>query len=316
MRSRRAFTLVELLVVIAIIAILIALLIPAVNAARESARRTMCVNNQKQIGLAVNNYIALHNELPSWRDQKLISWRFALLPFLEERAQAEHVRRVQQNHLFQVDVVGGPILSVYQCPSTPGAPRSISALNFEPPPGFPALKTGASDVFAPFMIRYWDPGTGRYTRRASAWYSHASDIDAQYPNRKPNNHVESVTLNQISDGLSHTLLVSEQSGSTTRYSGLSDEVNRYGRRDARDDLGWCNDHFASGWANSYDSDIMELANEAGNAEGSPVNWDNCKGLYSFHNGVNTARCDGSVHFLSESTDWAVLVSLVTRAEAD
>lgn len=64
MDRRRAFTLIELLVVIAIIAILIALLLPAVQQARESARRTQCRNNFKQIGLALHNYHDAHRELP------------------------------------------------------------------------------------------------------------------------------------------------------------------------------------------------------------------------------------------------------------
>jgi prepilin-type N-terminal cleavage/methylation domain-containing protein len=61
---RRGFTLIELLVVIAIIAVLIALLLPAVQAAREAARRAQCVNNLKQIGLAVHNYISTMDALP------------------------------------------------------------------------------------------------------------------------------------------------------------------------------------------------------------------------------------------------------------
>src|SRR5580700_5501585 len=64
MRRRHGFTLIELLVVIAIIAVLIALLLPAVQAAREAARRAQCVNNLKQIGIAIHNYVTTFNVLP------------------------------------------------------------------------------------------------------------------------------------------------------------------------------------------------------------------------------------------------------------
>src|SRR4051794_14334272 len=63
-RPRRGFTLIELLVVIAIIAVLIALLLPAVQAAREAARRAQCVNNLKQLGLAIHNYVSSNDTLP------------------------------------------------------------------------------------------------------------------------------------------------------------------------------------------------------------------------------------------------------------
>jgi prepilin-type N-terminal cleavage/methylation domain-containing protein/prepilin-type processing-associated H-X9-DG protein len=98
-RSRAGFTLIELLVVIAIIAVLIALLLPAVQAAREAARRAQCVNNLKQLGLAVHNY-ADQNQCFPFKDMYphvantacgwSLSWPLAILPGLEQRAMYDN----------------------------------------------------------------------------------------------------------------------------------------------------------------------------------------------------------------------------------
>src|SRR5436190_7067712 len=92
---QRGFTLVELLVVIAIIGILIALLLPAVQSAREAARRTQCKNNMKQIGLAFHNYHGVNKRFPAAAvdyDEPTTkitsSCQTFLLPFLEEKAAA------------------------------------------------------------------------------------------------------------------------------------------------------------------------------------------------------------------------------------
>jgi prepilin-type N-terminal cleavage/methylation domain-containing protein/prepilin-type processing-associated H-X9-DG protein len=91
-RDLRGFTLIELLVVIAIIAVLIALLLPAVQSAREAARRAKCVNNMKQIGLAVHNYVSTNDAIPpsaiasqtqNYQDQGVLC---RILPYLEQQA--------------------------------------------------------------------------------------------------------------------------------------------------------------------------------------------------------------------------------------
>src|SRR3954471_24930701 len=90
MKRKRGFTLVELLVVIAIIGILVALLLPAIQAAREAARRAQCVNNQKKLGIAMQNYHDVHKKLPMgsysccWG-----TWQMSILPFIEEQQLAD-----------------------------------------------------------------------------------------------------------------------------------------------------------------------------------------------------------------------------------
>jgi prepilin-type N-terminal cleavage/methylation domain-containing protein len=120
----RAFTLVELLVVIAIIGILVALLLPAVQAAREAARRSQCVNNLKQIGLAVHNYHDTRKSVPptfvvgaGWG-----TWLMNIMPYLEE-GNALALRQPDLNFYGQTDQAVQSHVSVFLCPSRRTPPQ-------------------------------------------------------------------------------------------------------------------------------------------------------------------------------------------------
>jgi prepilin-type N-terminal cleavage/methylation domain-containing protein/prepilin-type processing-associated H-X9-DG protein len=122
MVKRRAFTLVELLVVIAIIGILIALLLPAVQAARDAARRTACANNIKQLGLALHNYQAAKVTFPAGETYPApstgaVSIQVAILPFVEEsNLYTQYLGgTTAQNQAIQAQI------SIFNCPSDPCA---------------------------------------------------------------------------------------------------------------------------------------------------------------------------------------------------
>src|SRR6476660_7675777 len=117
-RGQRAFTLVELLVVIAIIGILIALLLPAIQAAREAARRSQCFNNLKQIGLGVQNYASARKFLPPMRiSDPQQTWLVLILPYMEEQAVADQWDGTLGCFYKQTVQFRTSIINSYICPS-------------------------------------------------------------------------------------------------------------------------------------------------------------------------------------------------------
>jgi prepilin-type N-terminal cleavage/methylation domain-containing protein len=115
---RPGFTLIELIVVIAIVALLLGLLMPAVQAVRESANRTVCANNLKQIGLACLLYANDHEQTlpPSYVRQKGASWMVTIMPYLEEEPLYKRWD-LNKTYYDQSDIVRSASLKLYFCPS-------------------------------------------------------------------------------------------------------------------------------------------------------------------------------------------------------
>jgi len=155
-RPRPGFTLVELLVVIAIIGILVALVLPAVQAAREAARRTQCVNNLKQIGLALQNYHDTHGTFPPGRwggmSGKVYGTHSLILPFMEQQTTFDTIDFTQNYDHVNNTLPRSTILKTFLCPSDPQsvAPVGWAGNNYHGCEGSTldkAQSTGANGVF-------------------------------------------------------------------------------------------------------------------------------------------------------------------------
>lgn len=291
------FTMIELLVVVAITSILVGLLLPAVQAARETARRTSCLNNQRQLILALQNHEAANRSLPptlsSNRHDFLLFWQARLLPFLEQAAVYEGVTSEIQHG---VSIFGNPYrianIPTLQCVSNPDQGSLIKA-----DIGFLFAFTDYCGVAGSGIV---DP------------LVEGSEIDNGIFRLKADS--ERVTrLSEITGGLSNCLIFGERPP--------SDLDEGFGP--------WLGGQFAmsaSIYTNGSPSSYPPSLNLAGDwfgACGNPTDLSFKNGKrgsrcdwthhWSFHpDGANFARADGSVAFLSYGIDRKVLADLASR----
>jgi prepilin-type N-terminal cleavage/methylation domain-containing protein len=282
-----AFTLVELLVVIAIIGVLVALLLPAVQAAREAARRTQCQNHLKQIGLAIQNHHDTLRVFPSggtvpWagsayigpplptRDE-LMSWPFQILPYIEQTA----VHDKRTNSLVHTSSING-----YFCPSRGGVRTQGDRVLNDYAGATPADAPNSWDQF--WHGNIWGvPTTARYN--GVIIRSQTSGCPA--------------TMAYIKDGTSNTMIVSEK--------WLN--IDNYGSGDWHDDQGWID-----GW----DPDVMRYTGfiPIPDSRGSPYGWDGYQFGSAHVAGINVLLADGSVRMIPYTVNATIWNNLGHRRD--
>jgi prepilin-type N-terminal cleavage/methylation domain-containing protein/prepilin-type processing-associated H-X9-DG protein len=199
MRSRRGFTLIELLVVIAIIGVLIALLLPAVQAAREAARRSQCVNNLKQLSLAVMNYEGAvgclpPHSVPGTSASAFIndfSMKVRILPYLEQSTIYNAVNQGATYTSPMMWTVACAKLSVLECPSDAGQPSPTWTLN---------------GVIGQVGSTSYPNNIGTFLGNSNSNYDGPA---FSFPTPSGNTYGGLVTLAAVTDGTSNTIIFGE-----------------------------------------------------------------------------------------------------------
>ncbi|MCA9116768.1 MAG: DUF1559 domain-containing protein [Planctomycetaceae bacterium] len=327
-RRSRGFTLIELLVVIAIIAILIALLLPAVQQAREAARRTQCRNNLKQLGLALHNY---HDNFISFPLGTLPlyhngNWRSRILPYLDQAPLYNQLTAVQpsiasgysgkRNDTINIgeygtgsySVLAGLTLAAYVCPSAATDPNYNATS-----PNFNNAERGQTHDYVGVAGAGPDPG-GRASGQVCSADISGRGIVCQNGLLAPN---VNALIRDCTDGTSNTMLVAEQSGLVG-----TQELS-------------CN--YQGGWAGWYPSaqqpkDVTSSSpfgngvttlryqinlNTASPPNGANTTYSHNTIINSFHEGgTHALLADGAVKFLSENMNLTTLLRLGAKDDGE
>lgn len=304
--TRRGFTLIEILVVIAIIAILIGLLLPAVQKVREAANRIQCANNLKQLGLGLHNHHDSCNGFPPAYVNKgpypstpysfTHGWAPSLLPFIEQQQLGQLYRWDFPLYEVQNMPVCSTHLKFFQCASTPERDRymEFGPYKYFGTKGACGDYTIALGVDAGLAQLGWVDSVADYRGALTNTTTPALSMS---PNPIP------VRIEDMLDGASNTILLVEDAGRPRRW------LARQKGPDPQALEGGPWNHFKGGI-------ILQgkTADGTTNLGRCPMNCTNDGEVYSFHTGgANAVFVDGHVRFLREGMDIRVLARLITRA---
>jgi prepilin-type N-terminal cleavage/methylation domain-containing protein/prepilin-type processing-associated H-X9-DG protein len=333
--TRRAFTLIELLVVIAIISVLIALLLPAVQSAREAARRAQCVNNLKQIGLALHNYEEAMGTFPpgyvSSVDVTITNacdmdaenqhgvdlgtgwaWGRMILPFLEQQPVYNSINFNLSVAFPQNDTASLTALTVYLCPTDPG-PSVIPVFKDPPDPANPGTYNATHIVDTLSRGNYvgmW--GLGEVCAQSGA-------------NDAPNNNNTGVPIGQhagifyrnsatkiasVTDGTSNTIMVGERSHNLSYVTWVARSIDGWLGKTSPIEGG--TDRFNPSPEECWTQIMGPVGLEDGlRTINNPQA--HVEDYWSLHaGGANMLFADGSVHFLKSSISPMPWRALATR----
>jgi prepilin-type N-terminal cleavage/methylation domain-containing protein len=315
-RRSKGFTLIELLVVIAIIAVLIALLLPAVQQAREAARRTQCKNNLKQYGLGIHNYHDTYGFFPpghsTWDGAPQIGWQVRILPFVDQAPLFNQVNMAlgyaPNTTLPDGSTIKSKKLAMYMCPTD-----ASSKLTNLPNGGEAQASYGgnmgsqqtpsASSSCQQFMAIGGTSGVYNY-ENPGGQAGHGNTADPSQISGIFSRFGMTIRMANISDGTSNVFFVGEI---------LSD----------------CNDHNGGWWdrnqgGNAHSSTSVPL-NDMTTCPNSkkisnpactnPNNWNYSWGFRSSHTGGgHFLMGDGTVRFISENIDYMTYQKLGGRRD--
>ena len=314
-RQPRAFTLVELLVVISIIGVLMSLLLPAVQAARETARRAQCANNQKNLSLAVLQYDGSHKKFPGYVnsvgiDDKRASWLVMIFPYVEQTALWDAYQKVGV-------LPPAPTLDIGICPSNPATGAIVAPMAY-------AANVGMlnNTVSEPESDADQNPANGCFFNHYD--YAHDGSILTDSATVLNNPKIIRKTISSMDyvgtfDGASNTVMLTENSQLKTWFLFPWRSAKQASQGEGRPtdsptrkrDVGvcWYFNNNALLHTINRNKDVGNMENPQTNPSSQPLDYARPA---SYHpGGVNAAFCDGHVDFLSEGIDFWVYRQLIT-----
>ncbi|MGO9915414.1 MAG: DUF1559 domain-containing protein [Isosphaeraceae bacterium] len=313
MHHRRAFTLIELLVVIAIIAVLIALLLPAVQAAREAARRAQCLNNLKQIGIALHNYhdsmgtfppgylslmdpVTFDNDGPGW------GWASFSLSQMEQGPVYNSINFVMGIEFPANQTARLTVIASFLCPSDAWRLDTFTVVDSTTTgtsPGAPICDVASSNYVG--SVGSGDP---------SSLYPYIIDDDDGPPGRDNGNGLffrnHSITVAWITDGTSQTFAAGERSQNLSRASWTGAVTNAAVPLIALQ---------AEAGLDPEGGGALVLSHTGeGHGPNSPSGLAHGDQYWAMHpGGANFLFADGSVRFIKEQIGFSIFQALATRA---